>query len=122
FSLSNDKVTDTALSDQYLCISAARWAFSKIVTSRSERFAADLIGNPTTTVPSVSSLAGSNPYPAMRNISTTGSSQRSRIRRRKYRPPGDQWTPGLTPARIDAVPDGLTVVVLIDSRTHSHSE
>src|SRR5690606_41950705 len=29
---------------------------------------------------------------------------------------------GDSPARLDTVPDGLTVVVLIDGRTHSHPE
>src|SRR5690606_15267613 len=110
------------LSEQYLCISAARWAFSKIVTSCSERLAVDLIGNPTTTVPSGSSLAGSRAYPARRSISTIGAAARNRLRRRRYGPPGDHRTPGLPPATIDTVPEGLTVVVLIDSRTHSHSE
>src|SRR5690606_37462758 len=67
---SNDNVTDTELSDQYRCISAARWAFLKMVTSRSDRTACDLIGNPTTTVPFGSSAAGSIVYPASLNIST----------------------------------------------------
>jgi hypothetical protein len=40
----NETVTDTELSDQYLCAAAAKDIFSKIVTSFSDLLALDSIG------------------------------------------------------------------------------
>src|SRR5690606_41610663 len=85
---SKERVTDTELSDQYFCASAASSAFSRRETSFSERRAADLIGKKMTDVPVGSSLAGSTRYPAARNSVTSGASLRKRIARLKEVAPG----------------------------------
>ena len=68
------------------------------------------------------SLATSTVYPAARSSGSMGSLVANRIALRKCLPPGVQWTPGDSPARMLTVPEGLTVVTLIDSRIPSHSE
>ena len=110
------------LSAQYLWAIAARWAFSQIDTSRSERTSKPLTGKDATTVDPGSFWSVSTGYPASRINWTIGSVLWNR-RRRMYHPDVvGQWTPAVVPAISEVVPAGLTVVILMELRTPSHSE
>src|SRR5271166_5514506 len=65
-------VTETALSDQYLCAWAARDVFSQMETSRSDLISGPSTGKEMTTVVSGSETEGSTGYPALRIASAKG--------------------------------------------------